>query len=89
MVKSPLKVVHRHLGLSSEDDVRYDPYYLAFVSYGHHRWALGFARHDKTLGVYLVWRSPSSGMQLAVDFSITLLNRETRVQMLFQSESEI
>jgi hypothetical protein len=50
--------------------------YIAPRRYGYHRWAVGFARHEKTLGVYLVWRSPSNGMKVAVDFGMTLLNRD-------------
>lgn len=44
--------------------------------YGYHRWSVGFCRHDKTLGVYLIWRSPSDGMKVQVDFAVTLLNRD-------------
>jgi len=43
--------------------------------YGHQRWAITFSRHEKTLGVYLVWKNPSDDMKVYVDFSITLLNR--------------
>ena len=47
--------------------------YIQF-SYGHQKWAITFSRHDKTLGVYLVWKNPSDGMKTFVDFTITLLN---------------
>ena len=43
--------------------------------YGHQRWAITFSRHEKTLGIYLVWKNPSDGMKVFVDFSINLLNR--------------
>ena len=49
---------------------------FCFSSYGHQRWAITFSRHDKSLGVYLVWKNPSEGMKVFVDFSITLLNRD-------------
>ena len=45
-------------------------------SYGYHRWAITFSRAGKVLGVYLVWRNPSEGMRVYIDFSFTLLNRE-------------
>ena len=45
-------------------------------SYGYQQWSISFSRSDKALGVYLVWRNPSDGMRVFVDFSITLLNRE-------------
>ena len=45
------------------------------ISYGHQHWAITFSRHDKSLGVYLVWKNPSDGMKVFIDFSITLLNR--------------
>ena len=44
--------------------------------YGYHRWAITFSRAGKVLGVYLVWRTPSEGMRVYIDFSFTLLNRE-------------
>ena len=47
-----------------------------FFSYGHQRWAITFSRHEKSLGVYLVWKNPSEGMKTLVDFSITILNRD-------------
>jgi hypothetical protein len=43
---------------------------------GYHKWAITFSRTDKVLGVYLVWRNPSEGMRVYVDFTFTLLNRE-------------
>ncbi|XP_067002536.2 uncharacterized protein [Anabrus simplex] len=43
---------------------------------GYQRWAITFSRTDKVLGVYLVWRNPSEGMRVYVDFTFTLLNRE-------------
>lgn len=43
---------------------------------GYHKWAITFSRTDKVLGVYLVWKSPSDGMRVYVDFTFTLLNRE-------------
>ena len=43
--------------------------------YGQQRWAITFSRHEKTLGVYLVWRNSSEGMKTFIDFTITLLNR--------------
>ncbi|GLH08670.1 Protein of unknown function, partial [Gryllus bimaculatus] len=43
---------------------------------GFQRWAITFSRTDKVLGVYLVWRNPSEGMRVYVDFTFTLLNRE-------------
>ena len=49
---------------------------ILFSSYGHQRWAITFSRHDKSLGVYLVWKNPSEGMKVFVDFTITLLNRD-------------
>ena len=45
-------------------------------SYGYHRWAITFSRAGKVLGVYLVWRNPSEGLRVYIDFSFTLLNRE-------------
>ena len=30
----------------------------------------------QTLGIYLVWRSPSEGMNVSLDMNVTLLNRE-------------
>jgi len=45
-------------------------------SYGYHKWAITFSRAGKVLGVYLVWRNPSEGMRVYIDFSFTLLNRE-------------
>ena len=50
-------------------------YYYCHFSYGHQHWAITFSRHDKSLGVYLVWKNPSEGMKVFADFSITLLNR--------------
>ena len=47
-----------------------------FSSYGYQQWSISFSRSDKALGVYLVWRNPSDGMRVFLDFSITLLNRE-------------
>jgi len=44
--------------------------------YGYQKWAITFSRTEKVLGVYLVWRNPSEGMRVYVDFSFTLLNRE-------------
>ena len=44
--------------------------------YGYQKWAITFSRTEKVLGVYLVWRNPSEGMKVFVDFSFTLLNRE-------------
>lgn len=44
--------------------------------YGYQKWAITFSRTEKVLGVYLVWRNPSEGMKVHVDFSFTLLNRE-------------
>ena len=43
---------------------------------GFQKWAITFSRTDKVLGVYLVWRNPSEGMRVYVDFTFTLLNRE-------------
>ena len=48
---------------------------MPFFRYGHQRWAITFSRHEKSLGVYLVWKNPSEGMKVLVDFSVTLLNR--------------
>lgn len=45
-------------------------------TYGYHRWAITFSRAGKVLGVYLVWRNPSEGMRVYIDFSFTLLNRD-------------
>lgn len=44
--------------------------------FGYQKWAITFSRTEKVLGVYLVWRNPSEGMRVYVDFSFTLLNRE-------------
>ena len=49
--------------------------YITNYRYGHNRWALTFSRHDKVLGVYLVWKNPSEGMKTLVDLHFTLLNR--------------
>ena len=49
--------------------------YIINYRYGHNRWALTFSRHDKVLGVYLVWKNPSEGMKTLVDLHFTLLNR--------------
>lgn len=63
--------------------------------YGYQKWAITFSRTEKVLGVYLVWRNPSEGMRVYVDFSFTLLNREhfsanemfSGKQVKFSSES--
>lgn len=43
---------------------------------GYQKWAITFSRTDKVLGVFLVWRNPSEGMRVYVDFAFTILNRE-------------
>jgi hypothetical protein len=48
----------------------------SIFSYGYQSWAITFSRHEKTLGVYLVWRNPSDGVKVILDFAITLLNRD-------------
>lgn len=40
------------------------------------RWAITFSRAGNVLGVYLVWRNPSEGLRVYIDFAFTLLNRE-------------
>eukprot|EP00094_Tigriopus_californicus_P008290 TCALIF_07986-PA protein Name:"Protein of unknown function" AED:0.27 eAED:0.27 QI:0/0.4/0.16/0.83/1/1/6/0/368 len=44
--------------------------------YGYHRWAVAFSRHEKTVGIYLVWRNASEGMKVTLDFNLILLNRD-------------
>eukprot|EP00095_Tigriopus_kingsejongensis_P006112 maker-scaffold872_size86337-snap-gene-0.17 protein:Tk06112 transcript:maker-scaffold872_size86337-snap-gene-0.17-mRNA-1 annotation:"PREDICTED: uncharacterized protein LOC103573133" len=56
-------------------DLKRDVISKDFV-YGFHRWALSFSREEKTLGIYLVWRSPSEGINVSLDLMVTLLNRE-------------
>lgn len=56
-------------------DLKRDVISKDFV-YGFHRWALSFSREEKTLGIYLVWRSPSDGVNVSLDLRVTLLNRE-------------
>lgn len=57
--------------------VLYGKFYCwSLCRYGYHRWAVAFSRHEKTVGIYLVWRSASEGMKVTLDFNLILLNRE-------------
>ncbi|XP_014670316.1 PREDICTED: uncharacterized protein LOC106811267 [Priapulus caudatus] len=42
----------------------------------HQRWCLSFVRREKHLSVYLVLKEAADGLQVALDYSITILNRE-------------
>ena len=43
---------------------------------GYQKWAITFSRSEKLLGVYLVWRNPSGGNRVYVDFGFTIMNRD-------------